>query len=165
MERPIRSGSRHASRDLSHDREGAVPARRMFPRGRAASRQRRRGFTFVEMMVVVTIIVILISMAIPIYNRAIIRSKESVLHNNLFTLRTVIDNYSYDKAKAPQSLQDLVTEGYLRAVPTDPMTNFTDWRIVMEDASQSVNQQEPGIWDVHSNSEKTSLDGRPYADW
>ncbi|MGD0870608.1 MAG: prepilin-type N-terminal cleavage/methylation domain-containing protein [Bryobacteraceae bacterium] len=137
----------------------------MFPRGRAASRQRRRGFTFVEMMVVVTIIVILISMAIPIYNRAIIRSKESVLHNNLFTLRTVIDNYSYDKAKAPQSLQDLVTEGYLRAVPTDPMTNSTDWRIVMEDASQSVNQQEPGIWDVHSNSEKTSLDGRPYADW
>jgi len=130
-----------------------------------SANRRRRGFTFVEMMVVVTIIVILISMAIPIYNRAIIRSKESVLHNNLFTLRTVIDNYSYDKAKAPQSLQDLVTEGYLRAVPTDPMTNSTDWRIVMEDASQSVNQQEPGIWDVHSNSEKTSLDGRPYADW
>jgi general secretion pathway protein G len=117
------------------------------------------------MMVVVTIIVILISMAIPIYNRAIIRSKESVLHNNLFTLRTVIDNYSYDKAKAPQSLQDLVSEGYLRAVPIDPMTNSTDWKIVMEDASQSVSQQEPGIWDVHSGSDKTGLDGVPYADW
>lgn len=129
------------------------------------SRNLRRGFTFVEMMVVVTIIVILISMAIPIYNRAIIRSKESVLHNNLYTLRTVIDNYSYDKAKAPQSLQDLVSEGYLRAVPIDPMTNSTDWRIVMEDASQSVSQSEPGIWDVHSGSDKTGLDGRPYADW
>jgi general secretion pathway protein G len=130
-----------------------------------SANRRRRGFTFVEMMVVVTIIVILISMAIPIYNRAIIRSKESVLHNNLSTLRNVIDNYSYDKAKAPQTLQDLVSEGYLRAVPVDPMTNSTDWKVEMEDATQSVNQQEPGIWDVHSTSDKTGLDGRPYAEW
>ena len=129
------------------------------------SRKPTRGFTFVEMMVVITIIVILISMAIPIYNRAIMRSKESVLHNNLFTLRTVIDNYCYDKAKCPQSLQDLVTEGYLRAVPIDPMTNSTDWKIEMEDATQSVNQQEPGILEVHSGSDKTSLDGRAYSDW
>ena len=130
-----------------------------------SANRKRRGFTFVEMMVVVTIIVILISMAIPIYNRAIIRSKESVLHNNLSTLRNVIDNYSYDKAKAPQTLQDLVSEGYLRAVPVDPMTNSTDWKVEMEDATQSVNQQEPGIWDVHSTSDKTGLDGRPYAEW
>ena len=160
MDRPIQSGSPHASRD----REGAVPVTRMSPCGQATTRN-RRGFTFVEMMVVITIIVILISMAIPIYNRAIIRSKESVLHNNLFTIRTVLDNYCYDKAKCPQALQDLVSEGYLRAVPTDPMTNATDWKVVMEDATQSVNQQEPGIWEVHSNSEKTGLDGRPYADW
>ena len=73
--------------------------------------KRLRGFTFVEMMVVVTIMVILISMAIPIYQRSIVRAKESVLKNNLFTMRTVIDNYSYDKGKAPQTLQDLVTEG------------------------------------------------------
>jgi general secretion pathway protein G len=127
---------------------------------------RRRGFTFVELMVVITIIVILITMAIPIYNRAIIRAKESVLRNNLFTLRTTIDNYTYDKQKAPQTLQDLVGEGYLRAVPADPMNNnSTDWRITMEDATQSVNQQEPGIWDVHSNSDKTGLDGVPYSEW
>ena len=81
---------------------------------------RRRGFTFVELMVVVSIIVILVAMAIPIYNRSIIRAKESVLHNNLFTLRMVIDNYCYDKGKCPQSLQDLVSEGYLRAVPVTP---------------------------------------------
>jgi len=161
MERPIQSGSRHASRD----REGAVPTRRMFARSQADSRQRRRGFTFVEMMVVVTIIVILISMAIPIYNRAITRSKESVLHNNLFTIRTVLDNYCYDKAKCPQSLSDLVSEGYLRAVPIDPMTNAADWKVEMEDASQSISQSEPGIWEVHSNSDKTGLDGRPYAEW
>ena len=127
---------------------------------------RRRGFTFVEMMVVITIIVLLISMAIPIYNRSITRANESVLRSNLYTLRTVIDNYTYDKQKAPQNLQDLVTEGYLRALPMDPITKSSQtWRTVMEDASQSVNQSEPGIFDVKSGSDKMSLDGTPYSDW
>jgi general secretion pathway protein G len=127
--------------------------------------RRRRGFTFVELMVVITIIVILISMAIPIYNRSIIRAKESVLANNLFTLRTVIDQYSYDKGKAPQALQDLVTEGYLQKLPVDPMTgNNQSWKTVMEDASQSVSQSEPGIFDVHSGSDKTGLDGVAYSE-
>jgi general secretion pathway protein G len=128
--------------------------------------RRRRGFTFVELMVVVTIMVILISMAIPQLTRSITRSKESVLHNNLSTLRTVIDNYCYDKGKCPQGLSDLVSEGYLRAIPTDPMNNYsTDWHTVLEDATQSVSQQEPGIWDVHSASDKTSLEGTPYSEW
>ena len=127
--------------------------------------RRRRGFTFVELMVVITIIVILISMAIPIYNRSIIRAKESVLANNLFTLRTVIDQYSYDKGKAPQALQDLVSEGYLQKLPIDPMTgNNQSWKTVMEDASQSVSQSEPGIFDVHSGSDKTGLDGVAYSE-
>jgi general secretion pathway protein G len=126
----------------------------------------RLGFTFVELMVVISIIVILISMAIPVYQKSITRAKESVLKNNLFTLRTVIDNYTYDKQKAPQSLQDLVTEGYLRDVPVDPMTGTNQgWRVVMEDASQSVNQSEPGIFDVKSGSDKTGLDGTPYSEW
>jgi general secretion pathway protein G len=124
-----------------------------------------RGFTFVELMVVITIIVILITMAIPIYQKSIIRAKESVLHNNLFTLRTVIDNYTYDKEKAPQSLQDLVTDGYLRVIPMDPMTGTNQWKTVMEDASQSVSQAEPGIWEVHSTSDKIGLDGTPYSEW
>ncbi len=128
--------------------------------------RRMRGFTFVELMVVVAIIVILISMAIPIYNKTIIRSKEAVLHQNLFTLRTVIDNYTYDKMKAPQSLQDLVTEGYLRDVPVDPMTGSNQsWKTIMEDASQSVDQSQPGIFDVKSGSDKTGLDGTPYSEW
>jgi general secretion pathway protein G len=129
-------------------------------------KRRARGFTFVEMMVVISIIVLLITMAIPIYQRTIIRAKESVLKNNLFTMRTVIDNYSYDKEKAPQALQDLVSEGYLKEVPFDPMTGSNQtWKIIMEDASQALNQTEPGIFDVRSGSEKTSLDGTAYGDW
>ena len=131
-----------------------------------ARRRGMRGFTFVELMVVITIIVILISMAIPIYNNSIRSAKESVLKNNLFTLRTVLDNYTYDKQKAPQSLQDLVSDGYLREIPFDPMTRSnTTWRTIMEDASQSVNQSEPGIFDVKSGSDKIGLDGTPYAEW
>ena len=130
------------------------------------ARKRLRGFTFVELMVVITIMVILITMAIPIYNRSIIRAKESVLKNNIFTLRTVIDQYSYDKGKAPSTLQELVTEGYLTKLPVDPMTgNNQGWRTVMEDASQSVSQSEPGIFDVHSGSDKMGLDGTAYAEW
>ena len=133
-------------------------------RGRRAMR-RLRGFTFVELMVVITIMVILITMAIPIYNRSIIRAKESVLKNNLFTLRTVIDQYSYDKGKAPSALQDLVTAGYLQKLPVDPMTGSNQtWRTVMEDASQSISQSEPGIFDVQSGSDKMSLDGTAYSD-
>jgi len=138
---------------------------------RAAHRTRRafqrlRGFTFVELIVVITIVVILITMAIPIYNNTIKRSKETVLKQNLFTLRTVIDNYTFDKQKAPQSLQELVTEGYLRTVPNDPMTGSNQtWRTIQEDAVQSVNQTEPGIFDVKSGSDKMGLDGTPYAEW
>ena len=125
-----------------------------------------RGFTFVELMVVMAIIVVLITMAIPVYQKSIIRAKESVLKNNLFTIRTVIDNYTYDKQKAPQSLQDLVTEGYLREIPVDPMiASSQGWKVIMEDATQAVSQDSPGIFDVRSGSDKLGLDGTPYADW
>jgi general secretion pathway protein G len=120
----------------------------------------------VELMIVMAIIVILISIAIPQYQKSIIRSKESVLKNNLFTLRQVIDEYTYDKQKAPQSLQDLVSAGYLRDIPLDPMTDSNQsWKTIMEDSLQSVNQTEPGIFDVKSGSDKTGLDGTPYGDW
>jgi general secretion pathway protein G len=140
----------------------------LIPSGRTIRTGRRtlRGFTFVELMVVITIIVILVTMAIPMYQKSITRAKESVLKNNLFTLRTVIDNYTYDKEKAPQSLQDLVSEGYLREIPMDPITGSNQsWHLDMEDASQSVDQSEPGIFDVKSTSTKVGLDGRPYSEW
>jgi len=126
----------------------------------------RSGFTLIELMIVMAVITVLVSIAVPMYQKSIQRSKESVLKNNLFTLRTVIDEYTYDKGKAPQALQDLVTEGYLRTVPFDPMTGSSEsWKIIMEDATSSANQSEPGIFDVKSGSDKTSLEGTPYADW
>jgi len=132
----------------------------------AMSKNCRRGFTLIELMIVMAIIAVLMSVALPIYNRSIIRAKESVLRNNLFTIHTVVDEYTYDKQKAPQTLNDLVSEGYLRQVPLDPMTNAADtWKIVMEDASNTVNQSEPGIFDVRSGSDKTSLEGTPYSEW
>ena len=89
-----------------------------------------------------------------------------MLRNNLFTLRTVIDEYTFDKQKAPQTLEDLVREGYLREVPVDPLTGSNQsWRLIMEDALASVNQTEPGIFDVRSGSEKTSLEGTQYSEW
>ncbi len=126
----------------------------------------RRGFTLIEMMVVMAIIVILIAVAVPFYQKAIIRAKESVLHNNLFAMRSAIDEYSYDKQKAPQSLQDLVTAGYLHDVPEDPITKSRDtWKIIMEDAGQAVSSSEPGIFDIRSGSDKIGLDGTHYSDW
>ena len=134
--------------------------------GKRALARRRLGFTFVELMVVVSIIVILITIAIPVYQRSIARAKESVLRNNLFTLRTVIDNYTYDKQKAPADLSDLVSEGYLRDIPVDPMTGSNQtWQKVMEDATQAVDPDQPGIFDVHSGSNKPASDGTAYADW
>jgi general secretion pathway protein G len=139
------------------------------PTGRQRARLLRRrelGFTMIEMMIVMAIIVILISIAIPQYQKAIIRSKESVLRNNLTTLRQMIDEYTYDRQKAPQSLQDLVASGYLREIPFDPITGSNDtWHVIMEDAIQSVDQTAPGIFDVKSGSDKEGLDGTPYADW
>jgi general secretion pathway protein G len=129
-------------------------------------RRREFGFTMVELMIVMAIIVILISIAIPQYQKSIIRAKESVLQNNLHTLREVIDEYTYDKKKAPQSLDDLVSAGYLREIPMDPLTNSNQtWKVIMEDALQSVDQTDPGIFDVKSGSDKSGLDGTPYADW
>jgi len=128
--------------------------------------RRRFGFTLVELMIVMAIIAVLMSVAIPIYSRSIVRAKESVLKNNLFTMRTVIDEFTYDKQKAPQTLNDLVSDGYMRQIPVDPITGTADsWKIIMEDASNTVNQSEPGIFDIRSGSDKTSLEGTPYSEW
>ena len=128
--------------------------------------RKRGGFSLIELMIVMAIIVILIGMAVPYYQKSILRSRETVLRSNLFSMRSMIDEYSFDKQKAPQTLEDLVHDGYLREVPKDPITNSNDtWRLVMEDAGQSVNQTEPGIFDVHSGSDKIGLDGTSYADW
>lgn len=126
----------------------------------------RRGYTLIELMVVMAIISVLLAIAVPLYQKSITRTKESLLKNNLFTLRTVIDEYTFDKKKAPQRLEDLVNEGYLRQVPIDPITgNDRSWRIVMEDAISMVDQTQPGIFDVHSGSDTKSLEGTLYSQW
>lgn len=130
------------------------------------TRSGRRGFTLIEIMIVMTIISIIVSIAVPLYQKSLLRAKESVLKQNLFTLRTMIDEYTYDKQKAPQTLQELVTEGYLRQVPLDPMTGSNNtWRTIMEESGSGTSQTEPGIFDVRSGSDKTSLEGTPYSDW
>ncbi len=129
------------------------------------SGRRLAGFTLIELMIVMAVVAVLVSVAVPMYQKSVIRARETVLRQNLFTLRTVIDEYTYDKSKAPQSLEDLVREGYLRQVPVDPMTGQADWEVVMEDAVTSVNQTEPGIFDVRSRSTARSLEGTPYNEW
>jgi general secretion pathway protein G len=129
------------------------------------TRSGKSGFSMIELMIVMAIITILISIAVPMYQKSLIRAKESVLRNNLFTMRTVIDEYTYDKQKGPQSLQDLVQEGYLRVVPLDPMTGNSEWVTQMEDALTAVNQTEPGIFDIHSSSQGKSLEGTMYSEW
>lgn len=134
--------------------------------GRLRRWARQAGYTLVEIMIVMAIISIIMSIAVPLYQKALVRAKESVLKSNLYTLRTVIDEYTYDKQKAPRQLQELVEAGYLRIVPVDPMTgNSESWVTVDEDALTAVNQTEPGIFDVRSGSQGTSLEGTPYSEW
>jgi len=127
---------------------------------------RQRGFTLIELMVVVSIILILISTAIPMYQASILRARESVLRQNLFTLRSVIDQYTMDKQKAPQTLQDLIDAGYLKQIPIDPFTNSRDsWQTVTDETLMSPDQTEVGISDVHSGAPGSGADGTPYAQW
>jgi general secretion pathway protein G len=126
----------------------------------------RRGYTLIELIIVMAIISILVSVAVPLYQKSLTRTKESLLHSHLQTLRIVIDEYTFDKKKAPQSLDDLVTEGYLRAVPIDPITGSDQtWRKIVEDSLSAVDQTQPGIFDVRSGSDLTSLEGTPYSEW
>lgn len=132
--------------------------------GRALPRpaKARAGFTLLEMMVVLTIILTIVSIAVPFYSSAIVRARESVLRSNLLTIRSVIDQYTYDKEIPPQSLADLVDEGYLREIPIDPITNARDtWELINETGPTG----ESGLFDVRSGSDKTSLAGTPYNEW
>jgi len=130
-------------------------------------RKQARGFTLIELMIVISVILILVSVALPAYNQSIWRARESVLKQNLFALRSVISQYTLDKQKAPQSLQDLVTAGYFKSIPNDPMTGRNDtWTVEEEtDTILTVDQQQPGIYDVHSGSSATGSDGTLYSTW
>lgn len=126
------------------------------------------GFTLLELMVVLTLILTIISIATPMYERAILRAREAVLRDNLFTMRNLIDQFTLDKQRPPQALEELVEAGYLRGgVPEDPITRSKDtWQVDFEDVVVGANQAMPGIVDVHSGSEEVSTDGTtPYSSW
>ena len=129
-------------------------------------RSRHRGFTLIELMVVISIIVILMSVAIPRYQNSILRARETVLRDDLYTLRSTIDQYTLDKQKAPQSLQELVEAGYLKQLPKDPFTNSRESWVPQQDESlMSPDQTQPGIIDVHSGSDLNSTEGTAYNTW
>ena len=154
---------KHMKAELGCRQDGATDSVRTSLRAR---RVRQKGFTLIELMIVVSILLILISMAVPIYNQSIIRAREAVLHNNLFTMRSLINQYTMDKEKAPQSLEDLVSAGYLKQIPIDPFTGSRDtWVVEQEDVLMSVDQTQPGITDVHSGSDAMSSEGTPYSSW
>jgi general secretion pathway protein G len=129
-------------------------------------RQHEEGFTLVELMIVMAIIGILAVMAIANYKTTIRHAREAVLKTDLQTMRAAIDSYTMDKQKAPQSLDDLVQDGYLKAIPEDPMTHQTDtWVPDTSEAMYSIDETDPGIIDVHSGSEETGTNGQPYSSW
>jgi general secretion pathway protein G len=128
--------------------------------------RRDRGFTLIELMIVISLILILVSISIPVYNQSILRAKESVLKQDLFQMRSLISQYTLDKQKAPTSLDDLVQAGYIKQIPTDPMTGSnSSWTVDQEDTLMSVDQQDPGISDVHSGASQISSDGTAYSTW
>jgi general secretion pathway protein G len=127
----------------------------------------KKGFTLIELMVVLVLILILAAIAAPGYRVAIIRARETVLHDDLFTMRKLIDQYTLDKNQPPESLDDLVQAGYLRGgLPVDPFTGSNQtWQADVEEVPLSAEQTVPGVVDVHSGSNAESLDGTSYSSW
>src|SRR5690349_4507052 len=126
------------------------------------SNRQQRGFTLIELIIVCAMISILVGVMIPVYKIHVLHANEAVLKQDLYNMRTAIDQYTQDKGKAPQDLNDIVTAGYLHALPKDPFTHAVDWQTVQEDVLESVDQTAPGITDVKSSSNLTSSEGTAY---
>lgn len=124
-----------------------------------------RGFTLLELMVVISIIAILLAIATPTYSRSIVAARENALRSDLQLLRDGIWKYTLDKQKAPQALDDLKKDNYIDKIPDDPMTHEPNWEVVQDDVILSVEQQDSGITDVHSASNGTASDGTAYSSW
>ena len=133
---------------------------------RSVRLRRQSGFTLIELLVVIALISILASMAVVQYKNSIVRTQEATLKTDLFRMRDAIDQYFADKAKYPATLDTLVSEGYLRRIPEDPITKSADtWQTVPAEPDPGNPSSEPGIYDVKSGATATALDGSSYADW
>jgi general secretion pathway protein G len=147
------SGQSWSDQSFSRQRSG---------RGRRCGRQ---GFTLVELLVVISLISILAAMGLVQYRNSVRHGQESVLKTDLFRMRDAIDQYYADKGKYPASLDALVSDGYLRKIPEDPVTKANDWQTVPAEPDPNNPSAEPGIYNVKSNATGTALDGTNYADW
>ena len=133
---------------------------------RGSNDRARSGFTLIELMIVMSLIVILASIGLALYGNSVTRAKESVLKEDLFRMRDAIDQYYADKGKYPSTLDELVSEKYLRSVPVDPFTLSADtWRAVPSEPDPTNPTADPGVYDVKSGSDQQALDGTHYADW
>jgi general secretion pathway protein G len=125
-----------------------------------------RGFTLIEVLIVITLIVVLAAVGMPTYQNSVRRAQEATLKENLFRMNDAIDQYYADKNKYPASLQDLVSEGYLRRIPEDPITDSAEtWVTVPAEPDPNNPAGEPGIYQVKSGSDRTAMDGSLYSDW
>lgn len=155
------------SRDSRSQRCGLLGVGPRRNGGRLRSCHRARGFTLLEIIIVLTIIAIIVSLAIPAYQAVILRAKESVLKQNLHLMRRQIEAFAADRGRYPQSLQELVEKGYLREIPLDPITGSREtWETIQEDQPFSGDpEQQPGIKDVKSGAKTVSSEGTPYNEW
>ena len=133
---------------------------------RTAILRRERGFTLIELLVVISMISILAAMGVVQYRNSVQRTRETTLKKDLFEIRDVIDQYYADKGKYPSSLDALVSDGYLRKIPVDPITNSADtWETVPADTDPANPSAEPGVYNVKSGAQGNGLDGTPYSDY
>jgi general secretion pathway protein G len=151
-------------REFSPSEAGPRSGRSRGPGSRLVWQQ--RGFTLIELLVVISMISILAAMGVVQYRNSVRRTEEATLKKNLFEMRDLIDQYYADKGKYPSSLDALVSDGYMRRIPVDPITKSTDtWQTIPAEPDPANPSAEPGIYDVKSGAQGTSLDGSAFADW
>jgi general secretion pathway protein G len=131
----------------------------------ARTRRRTRGFTLLELTIVISIMMILMAVAVPLYQQHVVQAREAVLKQNLDTLDKILEQYRMDKRESPQTFDDLLTADYLHQLPLDPMTGKADWVPEQEDSANALDPQQPGIFRAHSASTGTALNGEAYSTW